>query len=173
MDKDKMPICFFFNSSPDGSGCKLGEKCPYLHVRVSPDAEVCPDFIKFGGYCPRGAECTLKHTDECQAFAQFGECALGDKCKMRHREKKKHKQQRIPDGEEIDEKQVGEDDTETAGGNKKRKRTPNLEPPTQQQEAGEIEPNSEATEQVIGKATEVDSALEVPVRVKRIKPNFL
>lgn len=35
------------------------DNCPYSHVYVNPQADVCPDFIK--GYCPNGKACKLKH----------------------------------------------------------------------------------------------------------------
>ena len=47
-----MPVCSFFLRGVCGR-----DECPYLHVSVGRDAEVCPDFIK--GYCPRGEKVTL------------------------------------------------------------------------------------------------------------------
>lgn len=188
IDKDKMPICFFFNSSPDGSGCKLGDQCPYLHVRVSPDADVCPDFVQFGGYCPRGTQCPMKHTDECQAYAQFGECPLGDKCKMRHRDKKKHKkkQQEAEGAEAVADSETSsvvqatnsenvssvgrEDDSKNE---KKRKRVPNFsdQPPLERpsESAGGID----ATDlKSTSHDNENDKGMEES-KTKRIRPNFL
>ena len=33
--------------------------CPYLHVRLDPQAPACKDFLQ--GHCPRGAACPHKH----------------------------------------------------------------------------------------------------------------
>ncbi len=50
----KMPVCYHFLR-----GMCTNDSCPYSHVYVSPEAEVCKDFLK--GYCPAGSKCTLRH----------------------------------------------------------------------------------------------------------------
>lgn len=52
--QDKMPACAFFLK-----GTCTNDACPYSHVKVNANAEVCPDFLK--GYCPKGKACLLKH----------------------------------------------------------------------------------------------------------------
>eukprot|EP01132_Coremiostelium_polycephalum_P005015 gene5015-6244_t len=54
-DIEQMPVCYQFLK-----GNCTHENCPYLHVFVSKDAKVCPEFLK--GYCPNGSSCKLKHT---------------------------------------------------------------------------------------------------------------
>lgn len=47
-----MPVCSFFLR-----GVCIREDCPYLHVCVGKDAEICLDFAK--GYCSKGEDvCT-------------------------------------------------------------------------------------------------------------------
>lgn len=169
-----MPICFFFNSSLDGSGCKLGDACPYLHVRVAPDADVCPDFVKFGGYCPRGTECKMKHTDECQAHLQFGECPLGDRCKLRHRESKKRKK--------MDESNPTPDTGPAPDGTshspiesapKKRKLVPNFDQPQSLKDNAKAEQTEGQTHTGRAASTSVFVATADDSTSKRIKPSFL
>jgi hypothetical protein len=100
-----MPVCYHFIkdicTNPD---------CPYLHVKVDPNAEVCQDFLK--GYCPRGESCTMKHTYECQHFAKYGVCPAGDKCRLEHRNKREKKssladqQRKRKRAEDINDTQV-------------------------------------------------------------------
>jgi len=75
--EEKMPVCHHFLR-----GVCTNETCPYSHVYVDPDAEVCPDFLK--GYCPKGAKCKLRHTNVCQTFLQHGICPKGKYCKLKH-----------------------------------------------------------------------------------------
>ncbi|CAN0579575.1 unnamed protein product [Ectocarpus sp. 12 AP-2014] len=49
-----MPVCIYFEK-----GMCFTPNCPYLHVKVSQNAAVCPRFLK--GYCPDGTACRLKH----------------------------------------------------------------------------------------------------------------
>eukprot|EP00903_Cladosiphon_okamuranus_P012629 g11815.t1 len=51
---EKMPVCIYFER-----GMCFTPNCPYLHVKVSRNAAVCPSFLK--GYCPDGTACRLKH----------------------------------------------------------------------------------------------------------------
>ncbi|CAM9156970.1 unnamed protein product [Pylaiella littoralis] len=51
---EKMPVCIYFEK-----GMCFTPNCPYLHVKVSRNAAVCPSFLK--GYCPDGTACRLKH----------------------------------------------------------------------------------------------------------------
>jgi hypothetical protein len=53
-DKQRMPACSFFQR-----GVCTNSKCPYLHVRVNPNADVCQKFLD--GFCPNGSKCKLKH----------------------------------------------------------------------------------------------------------------
>jgi hypothetical protein len=90
-----MPVCYHFLR-----GNCTNENCPYAHVKVNRNAEVCPDFLK--GYCPRGSSCKLKHTDICEEFLETGTCKNGDKCKLRHVKKKKRKADEMSnDDEEV------------------------------------------------------------------------
>lgn len=64
-------------------------KCPYPHVRVSPQASVCKAFA-LEGYCAKGANCKNKHIHVCPDFAETGKC-LNATCKLPHVAlKKKH-----------------------------------------------------------------------------------
>ncbi|KAF2069548.1 hypothetical protein CYY_009139 [Polysphondylium violaceum] len=54
-DLEQMPICYLYLK-----GMCTKVNCPYLHVFVSKNAKLCPDFQK--GYCPNGSACTMKHT---------------------------------------------------------------------------------------------------------------
>jgi len=45
----QMPVCSFFLR-----GVCTKDDCPYLHVYVGKDAEICLDFAK--GYCPNGTK---------------------------------------------------------------------------------------------------------------------
>lgn len=51
---EKMPTCKFYL---EGSCSR--EDCPYVHVRISPKADVCKDFLE--GFCKKAAEVTLLH----------------------------------------------------------------------------------------------------------------
>ncbi|CAM9213945.1 unnamed protein product [Sphacelaria rigidula] len=51
---EKMPVCIYFER-----GMCFTPNCPYLHVKVSKKAAICPNFLK--GYCPDGTACRLKH----------------------------------------------------------------------------------------------------------------
>ena len=44
-----MPVCSFFLR-----GVCTKDNCPYVHVSVGKDAEVCQDFLR--GYCPSGEQ---------------------------------------------------------------------------------------------------------------------
>lgn len=46
---EQMPVCSFFLR-----GVCARDGCPYLHVSVGKNAEVCPDFVK--GYCVKGEQ---------------------------------------------------------------------------------------------------------------------
>ena len=46
---EQMPVCSFFLR-----GVCARDGCPYLHVSVGKNAEVCPDFVK--GYCAKGEQ---------------------------------------------------------------------------------------------------------------------
>ncbi|KAH6569501.1 hypothetical protein BASA50_010947 [Batrachochytrium salamandrivorans] len=109
-DPLRITLCFSFLKSgvcSDPSGCKLSHKpsdantpfcvhfehgrcvnesCPYLHVKLSPNAFVCTDF-SMEGYCEKGTLCTLRHVFLCPDFEKDGKCARGDKCCLPHRPK--------------------------------------------------------------------------------------
>jgi len=63
-------------------GICTNDDCPYLHVKVNPNAAVCQKFLN--GYCPDGEKCKLKHTSVCLNFKKNGYCPDGDKCKLKH-----------------------------------------------------------------------------------------
>ena len=52
--QDLMPACAFFLDGACGK-----PDCPYLHVNYGPDVPACRAFL--AGYCPRGAQCPLRH----------------------------------------------------------------------------------------------------------------
>ena len=59
-----MPVCSFFLR-----GVCSKEDCPYLHVSVGRDAEVCPDFLK--GYCTRGEKVCRSRVMEVSIYRRF------------------------------------------------------------------------------------------------------
>ncbi|KAL6075511.1 Zinc finger CCCH domain-containing protein 3 [Balamuthia mandrillaris] len=95
-----MPVCYHFLR-----GVCNREDCPYSHVYVNANAEVCPAFSR-EGFCPDGASCKLRHTNVCQAFRLHGVCPEGERCKLRH-VKKKRKRERT---EEEEEEEAASDD---------------------------------------------------------------
>lgn len=50
------PICVFFQRN---GMCSKGDDCPFKHVKISWDAEICPTFEKLG-YC-EDEDCVLRH----------------------------------------------------------------------------------------------------------------
>ncbi|KAJ3010118.1 hypothetical protein HKX48_007578, partial [Thoreauomyces humboldtii] len=81
-NEHNMAICLHF----ERSGCHK-DGCPYLHVKLSPDAAVCPAFA-LEGYCDSGSQCLLRHVFECPAFAASGGCE-DDACRLPHKPKSK------------------------------------------------------------------------------------
>ena len=75
-----MPSCKFFLE-----GICVKENCPYRHVKVNPEASICPDYLK--GYCPNGSTCKMRHVSRCPQFEQLGQCAKGKNCPFPHRKK--------------------------------------------------------------------------------------
>lgn len=59
-----MPVCSFFLR-----GVCTRDNCPYLHVSVGPDAELCGEFIK--GYCPLGENVRLRGGYYTHCFKHF------------------------------------------------------------------------------------------------------
>ena len=47
-----MPVCSYFLQ-----GVCTKDNCPYLHVNVGENAEICHDFVK--GFCPNGDKVDL------------------------------------------------------------------------------------------------------------------
>ncbi|XP_065916164.1 uncharacterized protein [Dysidea avara] len=80
ISKEKMPVCSFFLR-----GVCTKDDCPYLHVYVGKDAEICLDFAK--GYCPNGTKCKKQHLLDCPEYMESGKCARGSKCPLRHKKK--------------------------------------------------------------------------------------
>ncbi|KAL2916478.1 hypothetical protein HK105_203911 [Polyrhizophydium stewartii] len=76
------PFCVYFESRR----C-TNERCPYLHVKLSPGAPVCSDFAN-EGFCERGSSCMQRHVFLCPDFDKDGKCPRGDKCRLPHRDKK-------------------------------------------------------------------------------------
>ncbi|XP_019849334.1 PREDICTED: zinc finger CCCH domain-containing protein 3-like [Amphimedon queenslandica] len=78
ISKEKMPVCSFFLR-----GVCTRDNCPYLHVSVGPNAELCMDFIK--GYCPLGEDCKKQHTLTCPDYSRTGTCPRGKRhCPLKH-----------------------------------------------------------------------------------------
>ena len=96
----QMPVCSFYLRGVCGR-----EGCPYLHVNVGRDADVCSDFLK--GHCPHGTEvpaycahicamlpcnfrfglskqCPKLHAYHCPEFSISGECPRGSQCPLKH-----------------------------------------------------------------------------------------
>ena len=62
--------------------------CPFSHVYVSPDADVCTAFLQVlihgstltvltcfcQGYCPSATLCPFKHVTTCDAYRMYGKC---------------------------------------------------------------------------------------------------
>lgn len=63
----RSPHCVHFPN------CTRGAACPYAHVRVSPDAAPCRDFVEVG-WCDAGDDCDKRHVRECWRFAEHGKC---------------------------------------------------------------------------------------------------
>ncbi len=76
-----MPSCKFFLE-----GLCARENCPYRHVKVNPNADVCPEYLK--GYCSAGQDCKRRHVSRCPQFEKTGVCARGAKCPYPHAAKK-------------------------------------------------------------------------------------
>lgn len=54
--KNATPICTFFQRMQ----CQKGDTCPFLHIKVNPQAEICSRFQN-DGYCSAGDACPQKH----------------------------------------------------------------------------------------------------------------
>jgi hypothetical protein len=75
-----MPACKFFLE-----GLCARDDCPYRHVKVNADAEICPDYLR--GHCSKGQECRLRHVSRCPQFERTGACPKGARCPYPHRKK--------------------------------------------------------------------------------------
>ncbi|ORX93742.1 hypothetical protein K493DRAFT_34613 [Basidiobolus meristosporus CBS 931.73] len=74
---ERVPLCYHFQK-----GKCTNQDCPYLHVKVNPDAPVCKAFLT-EGYCPNGKSCKERHVWECPDFSATGICE-NSKCKLPH-----------------------------------------------------------------------------------------
>jgi len=74
---EKMPTCKFFLE-----GVCTAEDCPYQHVKVNAQADICASFLK--GYCVNGADCKQRHVMACPDFDKTGLCRKGEKCPFPH-----------------------------------------------------------------------------------------
>ncbi len=72
-----MPSCKFFLE-----GLCARENCPYRHVKVNPNAEICPEYLR--GFCSAGQECKRRHVSRCPQFERTGLCARGRRCPYPH-----------------------------------------------------------------------------------------
>ena len=77
--------------------CNRGNYCPYPHVRVNPEADLCPDFA-FAGYCENGAHCEKRHVRQCRDYGRTGVCS-NHRCRLAHihdSEGKRKREQKHP-----------------------------------------------------------------------------
>ncbi|KAI9311402.1 hypothetical protein BX666DRAFT_1842144, partial [Dichotomocladium elegans] len=72
-----MPHCVHFQR-----GRCTNASCPFMHVRVRPDAPVCRAFA-MEGYCAKGLQCHDKHIHVCPEFAETGKCSNAN-CRLPH-----------------------------------------------------------------------------------------
>ncbi|KAJ8929427.1 hypothetical protein NQ314_017876 [Rhamnusium bicolor] len=72
----KMPACKFYL---EGSCSR--DDCPYLHVRISPKADICRNFLE--GFCKEAAECDKRHQFLCPDYEKTGNC-LKQRCPYPH-----------------------------------------------------------------------------------------
>lgn len=77
---EKMPTCKFFLE-----GVCTAEDCPYQHVKVNAQADICASFLK--GYCVNGTDCKQRHVMACPEFDKTGLCRKGEKCPFPHVDK--------------------------------------------------------------------------------------
>ncbi|KAJ1981472.1 hypothetical protein H4R34_002066 [Dimargaris verticillata] len=79
---ERVPLCYHFQRGQ----CHKSQ-CPYIHVRMSPDAPICRPFV-YEGYCTNGKDCEHRHVYECPEFAETGECQR-PKCRLPHINRRK------------------------------------------------------------------------------------
>ncbi|KND01332.1 uncharacterized protein SPPG_03144 [Spizellomyces punctatus DAOM BR117] len=87
-----MPTCLHF----ERGRCR-NENCPYLHVKLSPDAAICRDFA-LEGFCEAGDQCKNRHVYQCPDFAE-GKCK-NKKCHLPHKAKPKDDRERRADAKD-------------------------------------------------------------------------
>jgi hypothetical protein len=63
-----MPTCKYYLE-----GLCSRDDCPYLHVKISPKADICRDFVE--GFCKKGAQCDKRHQFLCPDFEKTKKCA--------------------------------------------------------------------------------------------------
>ncbi|KAG8431712.1 hypothetical protein GDO86_020318 [Hymenochirus boettgeri] len=93
--KEKKEYCMYYNRF---GKCNRGQKCPFIHDPEK--VAVCTRFLrgtckKTDGTCSFSHKvskdkCKKKHTLLCPDYARDGTCPNGSKCKLQHRQKKKH-----------------------------------------------------------------------------------
>ncbi|KAJ2454846.1 hypothetical protein EV183_001265 [Coemansia sp. RSA 2336] len=72
--------------------------CPFVHVKVNPNAPICRDFV-YRGYCAKGSKCHHRHVLECPDWVEKGKCPR-EKCRLPHPTKKSAQQQPTREEEE-------------------------------------------------------------------------
>ncbi|KAJ2633224.1 hypothetical protein H4R22_000652 [Coemansia sp. RSA 1290] len=73
--------------------------CPFVHVKVNPNAPICRDFV-YRGYCAKGSKCHHRHVLECPDWVEKGKC-LKEGCRLPHPAKKSSQQ--LPTKEEEEQ----------------------------------------------------------------------
>ena len=74
---ETMPTCNLYMR-----GLCVDPACPFPHVHLGEKVPLCEAFRRLG-YCEKGAQCDQRHELVCAAFAARGECALGERCRLR------------------------------------------------------------------------------------------
>ncbi|KAJ1835443.1 hypothetical protein LPJ63_001130 [Coemansia sp. RSA 2711] len=93
LSPEVVPVCMHFQYDRcDRTGC------PFVHVKVNPNAPICRDFV-YKGRCAKGARCLHRHVLECPDWVEKGKC-LKKKCRLPHPAKKETKDDRMPTKEE-------------------------------------------------------------------------
>ena len=72
----RMPVCRLFLL-----GLCVAPTCKFSHVYLGAGTPLCDDFHRCG-WCAKGADCEQRHERWCESYAERGECALGDQCRL-------------------------------------------------------------------------------------------
>ena len=73
---ERLPTCRLFLV-----GRCSNPTCAFPHVFHGADTPACATFAR-ARYCAAGTACTARHELGCDEYAERGECALGERCKL-------------------------------------------------------------------------------------------